>query len=686
MKNTMTINALLVAGLVFGSLTSISTAHADKSVAPPEPFGPTPNARQLRWHGLKTYAFIHFGMNTFTGKEWGFGDESPATFNPTDFDADQIARTVKEAGFAGLILTAKHHDGFCLWPSAYTEHSVKNSPWKQGKEDVVKEMAEACKRQGILYGLYLSPWDRNRADYGKPEYITYYRNQLRELLTNYGPIFEMWFDGANGGDGYYGGAKENRQIDSKTYYQWDKTVQLIHEIQPNTVVWGADPYCDVTWGWSENGDVPNPHWPNGGNLRKGNSWVPYEGDSSITSGWFGGTLRTPNELVEMYMKSVGRSANLILNIPPDRRGRIPDSYIAVLQAWHKIIASTFKKDLAKGAKVSATNTRGNSARYAPSQVLANAPDAYWTTDDNQLTPELVLDLGKPTTFNVIELGEYLPLGQRIENVALDYWNEKWEELTTVHCIGSQRLIHTPDTTTTRLRLRVTKAHACPAIKKFSLYWMPHQLVEPQIARNGYGNVSILPEMSGSSFHYTTDGSDPTANSPAFSKPFPLLRGGTVKARCIPSAGEPGPIVSATFGLAKKQWKVISSSAKLSDAHLAIVDRSEAPGGPFFKGAAAPQEVVVDLGESENVTGFTYLPVVKDMDGNVTHYELFLSQDGQSWGQPAAKGEFGNMKASPILQTVILRQPTQARYFRFVATQTVGEKGGVAISELGILAE
>ncbi len=684
--NAITVILLLAAGMP----VSGAEIPSDKAVEPagaPAPFGPTPNARQLRWQGLKVYAFIHFGMNTFTGKEWGFGDESPDRFNPTAFDADQIARTVKEAGFAGLIFTAKHHDGFCMWPSAYTEHSVKNSSWKQGKGDVVKEMAEACKRQGILYGLYLSPWDRNRADYGKPEYVAYYHNQLRELLTHYGPVFELWFDGANGGSGYYGGANDKRTIDGKTYYQWDKTVKLINELQPETVVWGAEPYGDVTWGRSEGGTVPDPAWKNGGGLRQGNRWAPYEADVSIRSGWFSGGMKTPNQLMDMYFKSVGRTGNLLINIPPDRRGIINEKDIEVLQAWHQIMTQTFDKDLALGAKVSATNTRGNSPRYAPSQVLANTPDAYWTTDDNQLTPELVLDLGKPTTFNVIELGEYLPLGQRIESVALDYWNGKWVELATANIVGSQRYIRTPDTTTTQLRLRVTKAHACPAIKKFSLYLMPHLLVEPQITRGIDGTVKILPETSGSSFHYTTDGSDPTEKSPTYSQPFPILRGGMVKVRCIPSSGQPGAIVSAPFGLAKTQWKVVSSTGNLSEARRAIEESTTRRWrAPLYKAPQAPQEIVVDIGKAEKVTGFTYLPDVKGADGNVTHYEFYLSQDGKSWGEPAAKGEFGNIKASPILQTVTLSQPTQARCFRFVATHTVADKGEVVISELGILAE
>jgi alpha-L-fucosidase len=230
-------------------------AHA---VNAPAPYGPVPSERQLHWHAMEMYGFCHFTVNTFTDREWGHGDEAESVFNPTDFDADQIARTFKEAGMKGLILTAKHHDGFCLWPSKFTEHSVKNSPWRGGKGDVVKELSEACKRAGIEFGIYLSPWDRNQKDYGRPEYVTYYRNQLRELMTNYGDLF-VWFDGANGGDGYYGGARETRKIDNRTYYGWPETWKLVRELQPNACMF-SDGGPDMRWVGNENGVAGDPCW------------------------------------------------------------------------------------------------------------------------------------------------------------------------------------------------------------------------------------------------------------------------------------------------------------------------------------------------------------------------------------------------------------------------------------------
>ena len=248
----MKIRILIIAALAV-VLSSCS------QTGPPEPFGPLPSERQLAWHELEYYMFVHFTVNTFTDKEWGYGDEKEAVFNPSALDCHQWAKTASEAGMKGIIITAKHHDGFCLWPSAFTEHSVKNSPWKEGKGDVLKDLREACDEYGLKMGVYLSPWDRNSAVYGTPEYLVYYRDQLRELLTNYGEIFEVWFDGANGGDGYYGGARETRRIDNKTYYDWPNTHEIVRELQPDAVMF-SDAGPDVRWVGNESGMGSLTNW------------------------------------------------------------------------------------------------------------------------------------------------------------------------------------------------------------------------------------------------------------------------------------------------------------------------------------------------------------------------------------------------------------------------------------------
>ena len=239
MKKILIINGLLIIGifpvLAQNNYAEISSSDS-KEIIIEKASKVSPSPKQLAWQELELTTFLHFGINTFTNREWGEGSEDPKLFNPSSLDAKQWVRACKEGGMKMVILTAKHHDGFCLWPSKYTEHSVKNSPWKNGKGDVVKELAEACKEYGIKLGIYLSPWDRNHQDYGNAEYIVYYRNQLMELLTDYGEINEIWFDGANGGDGYYGGANETRKIDNKTYYQWDKAISIVRELQPNAVI------------------------------------------------------------------------------------------------------------------------------------------------------------------------------------------------------------------------------------------------------------------------------------------------------------------------------------------------------------------------------------------------------------------------------------------------------------------
>jgi alpha-L-fucosidase len=464
-----------------------------RKAGPPAPYGPLPSPRQLRWHAMEFYGFLHFTVNTFTNKEWGYGDEAPAIFNPTDFDADQIVSSAQAGGMKGLILTCKHHDGFCLWPSKYTEHSVKNSPWRNGRGDVVKEISTACRKHGLKFGIYLSPWDRNHKDYGLPEYLTYYRNQLRELLTGYGPVFEIFLDGANGGDGFYGGARETRRINRDTYYDWPGTWQLVRTIQPHACLF-SDAGPDVRWVGNERGLAGETCWAtlnredfapgradearlNRGD-RPGTHWVPAECDVSIRPGWFyheseNSRVRSAENLVDLYYSSVGRGASLLLNLAPDRRGRIPDPDVNSLREFRRSVDATFTRDFARGARASANSARGNDLRFSPANVVDGRRDTYWSTPDQATTPELVLDLNREVTFNVVRLREFLPLGQRVEAFALDTWRDgQWQEFTHGTSIGNCRLIRGASVTTSKVRLRVTKAPVCPAIAELGLFAEP----------------------------------------------------------------------------------------------------------------------------------------------------------------------------------------------------------------------
>jgi alpha-L-fucosidase len=482
-------SALLAASVVL--LASPLLASAE----PPKPFGPVPSKRQSAWHEMEFYGFLHFTVNTFTDKEWGYGDEDPKVFNPTDFDADQIVTTAKAAGMKGVILTAKHHDGFCLWPSKYTEHSVKNSPWRGGKGDVVKEISQACKRHGLKFGVYLSPWDRNHKDYAHPEYITYYRNQLRELLSNYGDIFTVWFDGANGGDGFYGGARETRKIDNRTFYDWPNTWQIVRRMMPGAVMF-SDGGPDVRWVGNENGVAGDPCWatmnaagryPGGpseglnSGERPGDTWLPAECDVSIRPGWFyhakeDSRVKTPAQLLDIFYKSVGRGADLNLNLPPDRRGRIHENDVKSLTEFRRILDATFAVNLAKGATAIASNTRGGSAKFDAKNAIDGNRKTYWATDGSQTTPEVTIDLGKAVTFNVVDLREALPLGQRIDAFAIDKKTQSgWEEFTHGTSIGNRRLVRTEPVTTDAVRLRILKAAASPALAEFGLYAEPAKL-------------------------------------------------------------------------------------------------------------------------------------------------------------------------------------------------------------------
>lgn len=480
MKYIVLISILFIAGC------------ASKETPPPAPLLPVPNDNQLAWHEMEMNAFVHFTTNTFTGKEWGYGDESPTIFNPTAYDADQWVHTFKEAGFKGVILTCKHHDGFCLWPSKYTEHSVKNSPWRNGEGDVVRDVMRACKKYELKFGVYLSPWDRNHADYGTPAYLEYYRNQLKELFTNYGPVFEMWFDGANGGDGYYGGKREKRSIQGSTYYDWPTTLQIVRDLEPS-ILFFSDAGPGVRWVGNERGIAGETNWSaitpdtlfagkagiekllNEG-AENGTHWIPAEVDVSIRKGWFyhaedDTLVKTPQQLFEIYLTSVGRGSTLLLNVPPDRRGLVHEKDVASLQGFRELLNNEFKTNLALTKKVTATSFRGENKRYAPNQVTDGNKDTYWTTNEDVMTGSLEIELEKGQTIKYLVLQEDIRLGQRIKAFSVDVLKgDQWEPVLTATTIGYKRILRLEHSMEgDAIRINILESKACPVISNVEVY-------------------------------------------------------------------------------------------------------------------------------------------------------------------------------------------------------------------------
>lgn len=488
----LTRRTLLVASVAAAALP-LNAAFDEE----PAPYGALPSSRQLHWHRLETYSFLHFTVNTFTDREWGLGDENPDVFHPTGFDPDSIVETLKNSGMKAVILTCKHHDGFCLWPTKTTAHSVRSSSWRNGKGDVVKDISEAAQRHGLPFGVYLSPWDRNNATYGTPAYIPLYRRQLTELLSNYGPIFEVWFDGANGGSGYYGGARETRTIDKSTYYDWPNTWAIVRKLQPGAVIF-SDAGPDIRWVGNEKGfaaptcwETFTPRGEHGGPAVPGDvdtrqsvtgtvdgaKWMPPECDVSIRPGWFwhaseNGKVRTPDNLMDLYFKSVGRGASLLLNVPPDRQGRIYEADGASLLEFGRRREAMFRSNLAASARVTASSVRGKDARFRPENLLDNDRTTYWATDDAKRTAEVQFEFTVPVTFDVIRIREALPFGQRIRAFTVEAGDGaiNWKPVASETSIGNCRLIRLENKVTTRrVKLSVTDAAACPALSEVGLF-------------------------------------------------------------------------------------------------------------------------------------------------------------------------------------------------------------------------
>lgn len=460
-----------------------------------------PSPRQLAWQSLEFYAFIHFTVNTFTDREWGTGGESPEVFNPTALDVEQWIRACRAAEMKGLILTCKHHDGFCLWPSSATEHSVKSSPWKQGQGDLVREVSAACRKAGLKFGIYLSPWDRHEPSYGDSDaYNDFFAQQLTELLTGYGELFSVWFDGACGE-----GSNGKRQV-----YDWDRFYGLVRRYQPNAVISVCGP--DVRWCGNEAGHTRPSEWSvvpaslqdnekiqeksqsedDGAFASRINSdeddlgsrsvieradslvWYPAEVNTSIRPGWFYHTaedsrVKTAAELMELYERTVGGNACFLLNLPPDRRGQLHEQDVRSLTALGELVRSGYRHNLAAGASASATATLD--PEHDALRTVDGLADTFWSAPDGTEQATLEFDLGTGQEFNRIVLKEHIPLGQRVEAFRLEAWREDvgWTPFYSGTVIGYKHIARFGKVQAQKIRLAIEQSRWCPTLQSFEVY-------------------------------------------------------------------------------------------------------------------------------------------------------------------------------------------------------------------------
>lgn len=702
-----------------------------------------PRPNQSAWMRLEETFFIHFGPNTFRGVEWGDGHEKPDIFNPSALDAEQWIRTIKNAGGKMVILVAKHHDGMSLWPTRYSDHSVSASPWRGGKGDLVREVADAARKHGVKLGLYLSPADlwqlKTNADnpggyygdgsqkrlsaiptdpasfktdpskgrsatpgfgrytYKVDNYNRYFLNQLYEILTEYGPVDEVWFDGAN---------PDPSVAQTYDYGAW---YDLIRKLQPTAVIFGKGP--DARWVGNEGGvgrvtewsviPLSAPpgefHWPDMQDDDLGSRaklvpgshlwWYPAEVNTSILYGWFwakGKRVKTAADLVDLYYNSVGRNGNMLLNLPPDTRGLIPDDQVASLRLASQVIADTFAKNLAQGGVL----TSDSAAKAHPASLaLDGRPQSWWEAGAGKTQAALVLQLPEARTFDVVALQEAVDKrGQRIEAFSIDIWDgARWVEKDTATTVGYKRILRWDvPVTTDRIRLRITKARFAPALAHLALYKQA-ELVRPPLVsdRTAQGMVTMSCPQSLQAV-YTIDGSIPVPTSLVYKTPLTMARGGTVNAACLAADGRLGMIATKRFAaLVPSGWKVVDAAGEESrqQAELAI----DGDARSLWQGSSLPASLTVDMGKVEDIGGLTYTPRQDGKsEGIVDTFRFEISLDGKYWQTAIAQGRFGNIENNPVEQEIPIT-PVKARFFRFTALTAIKSGTGVSGAEIGVMA-
>ncbi len=602
---------------------------------PPAPYGALPSSAQMDWQKMEYYMFVHFGPNTFTNKEWGDGTENPQLFNPTDLDCTQWVETAQKAGMKGIIITAKHHDGFCLWPSQYSTHTVRESPWKNGKGDVLKELSVACRQAGLKFGIYLSPWDRNHPSYGTKEYNQLFASTLTEVLTNYGDIFEVWFDGANG-EGTNGKRQE---------YDWNLFNNTVYKHQPDAIIFSdVGPGC--RWIGNEAGYAGETNWSrldiegfmpgksphldtlNSGN-RYGKFWVPGEVDVSIRPGWFysqetDNQVKPVDKLVDIFCASVGRNANLLLNVPVDQSGRIHFKDSTRLMELKHTLDNMFTHNLAENKRVTADAVRGNDKTYAAENLLDGRYDSYWATDDHVFAASIEIDLGEKKDINSVLLQEYIPLGQRVSRFVVEAWDESkntWKLLVEGTTIGYKRILRFETYRTNKIKLHIQEALASPVLNNIEIYHIPQ------------------------------------AYLPATEK---------TESSLINNEGH----------LPTEKWTI------QSPVHTRIVEIID--GKKTSVSINKNEAILIDLGEETQFRGFFYMPEEKVSAANLARYNFLISHDGVNWTMLKRNAMFDNIRNNPIRQNQFFDRVVKGRYVKLEPLELTNQAEKYIVVEFGLL--
>lgn len=672
---------------VFTYITLWFSSCTDYNVKAPAAVLPIPSEEQINWQKLETYAFIHFGLNTYNDLEWGYGNTPSSTFNPTELDCEQWAATLKQCGTKGVILTAKHHDGFCLWQTKTTDYSIANSPYKNGKGDMVKELSDACKKYGLKFGLYLSPWDRNNSEYGREDYVETYHNQIDELTKNYGDLFEFWFDGANGGNGYYGGADETRSIDAKRYYDYERARDTILKRHPDAMIFGGA--CQtIRWVGNEQGWAGDTDWcminpelsDNTKHLNHGSEngtqWIPAEVDVSIRPGWFyhqreDHQVKSLAQLTDIYYRSVGHNANLLLNFPINLDGKIPALDSLRASEWHKVISNDLKDNLLKNAEVNVDNERGRG--FKAENVIDDDWDTYWATEDDYNFGTISFSFDKAVKMNRVVLQEYIPLGQRVKDFYMEgELNGKWFRINpsdTLSTIGYKRIVRFNTVELDKLIIYFEESRGPLCINNIEAYCAPILLTEPAISRNYENVVTIESSDNDADIYYTTDGSNPDENSLRYDLSFVLNDKGVVKAITYDqNSKKKSDISMKEFDLPKEYYQT-SSNKKIIDGN---------PNSVVYHNMNEP--IIITFNEEQNVSGFRYTPnQMRDASRHIVDYEFYVDE------KLIKKSSFGNIKNNPIEQ-VVKFESVKGREVKFVPTSNTDNANNCGIAEFSIITE